>query len=138
MSADSVTAEVRALTELGLEGLRAEWTRRWGAAPRLRSPELLRFMIAWKIQCEAFGGLDADLRRDLRRAGVGLRRTQLTPGTRLAREWRGVRCEVEVVDGGFRYDGQLHASLSAVASVITGTKWNGRRFFGLDKAASAI
>ena len=137
MNAESVTAEVRALSELGLEPLRAEWKRRWGAPPRLRSPELLRFMIAWKIQCDAFGGPDADLRRDLRRSGGARRRTPLTPGTRLAREWRGVRCEVEVVDGGFRYEGQLHASLSAVAGAITGTKWNGRRFFGLDKPASA-
>ena len=135
MSADIVAAEVRALTELGLEPLRIEWARRWGAPPKLRSPELLRFMIAWRIQCEAFGGPDAELRRDLRRGRGGPKPGRLTVGTRLAREWRGVRCEVEVVEGGFRYEGRLHASLSAVAGAITGAKWNGRRFFGLDKAA---
>ena len=135
MSADRVTAEVRALADMGLESLRAEWRRRWGASPKLRSPELLRCMLAWKIQCEALGGPDAELRRDLRRGG-GPKAGRLTPGTRLAREWRGVRCEVEVVDGGIRYEGQLHASLSAVAGAIPGAKWNGRRFFGLDKVAT--
>lgn len=137
MSPDTVAAEVRKLADMGLEALRAEWRRRWGAPPRLRSPELLRFMIAWKVQCDAFGGPNADLRRDLRRGGGGIRSGQLTTGTRIAREWRGLRREVEVVDGGFRYEGRVHASLSAVAGAITGTKWNGRRFFGLDKAASA-
>ena len=60
----------------------------------------------------------------------------MTPGTKLAREWRGAACEVDVVEGGFRYEGQTYRSLSKVASVITGVKWNGLRFFGLNKEAA--
>ena len=57
-------------------------------------------------------------------------------GTRFVRDWKGVRHTATVVDGGFEWDGKLHSSLSAIARAITGTRWNGRRFFGLDKAKS--
>ena len=46
------------------------------------------------------------------------------------------RTLVEVVEGGYCYGGEVHTSLSRVAGLITGTKWNGRRFFGLDRASS--
>ena len=52
----------------------------------------------------------------------------------LAREWRGVRHEVEVSDGGFHHQGVTYRSLSEVARAITGTRWNGLRFFGLRQA----
>jgi hypothetical protein len=58
--------------------------------------------------------------------------TALTPGTRLTREWQGVRHEVVVEpDGRFRHREELHRSLSQVARKITGSRWNGPRFFGL-------
>ncbi len=75
---------------LDLEGLRAEWRRRFGPPPKLRSPELLRLALAWRIQAEALGGLDAPTRRRLRDAGR--RRspaTTLGGGTRITREWQG-------------------------------------------------
>lgn len=81
---DPVADEVRALVALDLEGLRAEWRRRYGAAPALRSHDLLRRNLAWRIQAAAYGGADADLRRRLTQRtepGAG------TPiGARLARE----------------------------------------------------
>lgn len=134
---DRITGEVRALERLDLEGLRAEWRRRYGPPPVLRSRDLLARMLAWRIQAEAFGGLDADLTRRLRR-GVGLSaaRSDLPSGTRMVREWQGETHEVEALEAGFRYRGTLYRSLSAVAGVITGVKWNGRRFFGLDKEAA--
>ena len=132
MIADPVTEEVRALARLDLEGLRDVWRRRFGPPPKLRSPDLLRRMIAWRIQVAAFGDLDAETRRRLRRTtSLASPRMQLLPGTRLSREWRGERCDVEVVDGGFVYAGVTYRSLSKIAGVITGTKWNGPRFFGL-------
>jgi len=135
---DRITEEVRALAGLDLEGLRAEWRRRYGLAPKLRSPALLAHMLAWRIQTDALGGLQPDLARRLRR-GVGLAkpRTQLPIGARLSREWLGQAHLVEVVAAGFLYDKKTYRSLSAVAGAITGGKWNGRRFFGLDKDASA-
>ena len=131
---DRITDEVRALERLGLEGLRAEWRRRYGPPPQLRSRDLLARILAWRVQAEAFGGLDAELAKRLRR-GVGLSaaRSDVPSGTRLVREWQGQPHEVEALEGGFRYRGTLYRSLSAVAGQITGVKWNGRRFFGLDK-----
>ena len=131
-----ITEEVRALERLDLEGLRAEWRRRYGPPPRLRSQTLLGLMLAWRIQSDAFGGLDPDLARRLRR-GVGLGSAKLAfpSAARLVREWGGELHEVEVASDGFRYRGETYRSLSRIASRITGTRWNGRRFFGLDKAA---
>jgi len=133
-----ITSEVRALARMDLQGLRAEWRRRYGAPPTLRSSGLLAMMLAWRIQVDAFGGLDSDLARRLRR-GVGLGSSKLTfaAGARLTREWRGELHEVEVADDGFRYRGETYRSLSRIASLITGTRWNGRRFFGLDKSGAA-
>ena len=38
-----------------------------------------------------------------------------------------------VLEEGYAWGGKTFASLSAVAKAITGTNWNGQRFFGLDK-----
>lgn len=56
-----------------------------------------------------------------------------TPGTLLGRVYKGRRIEVEVLEKGFRYNGQNYATLTAVAKVITGSHWNGYEFFGLRK-----
>ena len=131
--AQRVSQEVEALRCLDLEGLRAVWRERWGAVPKLRSPDLLRHAIAWRLQAAAFGELDADTARRLRVQSAAARHVPLTPGTRLAREWKGELCEVEVAEGGFRFRGEAYRSLSQIARTITGTRWNGRRFFGLTR-----
>ncbi len=59
----------------------------------------------------------------------------LKPGGRLLREWNGVTHTVEVTDEGFRWNGQTYRSLSAVARAITGARWSGPRFFGLQEGA---
>ena len=59
------------------------------------------------------------------------RRAELRPGTILTREWNGHTHRVMVVDAGFAWMGKTYDSLSKVAFAITGTKWNGPRFFGL-------
>lgn len=114
--------------------LRARWRSRWGEPPRLRSVMLLRRLIAWRLQTEAFGGLDAATRRMLRGGKAGSER-QLAPGSVVTREWQGVRYRVEVTDDGYLFDGRRWASLSEIARSITGTRWNGPRFFGLRNAA---
>jgi hypothetical protein len=90
----------------------------------------MKRLLAWRIQAEAFGGLDAQSRRKLRSAGLRRERS-LTPGTRVAREWKGVRHEVTVRADGFTYDSRNFDSLSAIAREIAGSRWNGPRFFGL-------
>jgi hypothetical protein len=134
VSAVSVTDQVRALEALGLEGLREEWRRRYGPPPTMRSPDLLRRNLAWRIQAEAFGGLDDWTLKAL--FGRTALHAPASVGTRLAREWRGVRHEVEVVADGVRYREKLYASLSEVARTITGVRWNGPRFFGLREQTS--
>ena len=126
-----VTEEVRGLGVLNLEALRSAWQRRYGSPPRLRSADLLRRILAWRIQAEALGGLPVETRRALARTSAAPRGPKLEPGVRLTREWRGVRHEVEMMQQGVLYRGQAYASLSEVARAITGTRWNGPRFFGL-------
>lgn len=122
------------LETAGLEDLRAEWERlKFGEAPRLRSPDLLRRVIAWRLQAAAHGGLDRRTRRILAGRDGG-REQQLRPGTLLVREWQGVRHEVHVTADGYIWQGRTIDSLSAVARAITGTRWNGPRFFGLRDA----
>ena len=133
----SIAREVGALAGLDLKGLRAAWHTRYAAPPPLRSVEMLRLMLAWRLQAEALGGLDRGSRRQLKRRGTleaeGL---ALGVGTRLRREWQGRIVEVEIEATGFRWQGTLYPSLSAAATAIAGTRWNGPRFFGLRKSGT--
>jgi hypothetical protein len=124
-----VARDVAALTTMSLKELRLEWERRYGAAPRHRSADLLRRVLAWRIQADVYGGFDAATRRMIEKDGpVEL---AATAGMRLAREWAGKRHEVVVIESGVVYEGVTYGSLSAVARHITGMSWNGPRFFGL-------
>lgn len=122
------------LETAGLEDLRAEWGKRFGDPPGLRSPEILRRTLAWRIQTTEQGGFDTRTRR-LLRSGVASRESMLATGTVISREWQGVRHEVEVTDDGYIHAGRAWNSLSEIARAITGTRWNGPRFFGLRQAA---
>lgn len=125
-------AEIRALETLGLEGLRALWAARIGPPPKLRSPDLLRLMLAWRLQAEAQGGLSPETRRLLtRRGAVAPEGRALGDGVLLRRDWQGRQIEVVVAADGFCWEGKTYPSLSAIARAATGTRWNGPRFFGL-------
>ena len=95
--------------------------------------------------------MDADSRRLLDRIGSseGINnnrlvadfnrpRTELRPGTLLTREWDGHLQRVMVLADGFSWNGKTYASLSMVAFAMTGTRWSGPRFFGLDKPSSEV
>jgi hypothetical protein len=128
--------------------LRAIWADRLGyAPPPLRSREIFRRMLAYRLQAAALGDLSAAAKRKLaaleaertnprrKRASPRLR---LGHGAVLIREWKGVRHEVQVAKDGFRHHGVTYKSLSEVARAITGSRWNGPLFFGLrDKAKAA-
>jgi hypothetical protein len=137
---DVIAKEVRGLTALDLEALRSLWRQRWGAPPALRSPDLMARAVADRLQCEAEGGLSPALKRSLsdyaRQFGADpdyrpTRGPTLTPGCSLVREWGGARHEVKVLEEGFAYRGGIFASLTAVATRITGVKRSGVLFFGL-------
>jgi len=121
---------LRRLESADLDGLREEWRRRYGPPPQLRSKTLLRQILAWRLQADVHGGLDAETRR-LLRDDKPLREPLVAPGTIITREWRGVTHQVEATGEAFLYGGKRWNSLSEVARAITGTRWNGPRFFGL-------
>ena len=123
---------VAALAGLDLNALRAMWQEQFGLPPKLRSPDLLRHLLAWRLQAEVHGGLDRESRRKLARRGAVVPVGQhLGLGAVLRRDWQGRRIEAVVEADGFRWEGKLYPSLSAVARAVTGSRWNGPRFFGL-------
>jgi Protein of unknown function (DUF2924) len=142
----SVEAEIARLRDLDAKVLRARWRTSFGQdAPTHVARHLLFAMLAYRLQAEAMGDLDAETVRFLKQldlapskqAAVSLtqafeRRTRdLSTGTMLTREWVGQHYRVMVNDEGFVWEGQPYRSLSEIAKLITGTQWNGPRFFGL-------
>ena len=132
------------LTAMDIEALRAVWRERLGEPPPVRSTDILRRSLAEALQIEADGpsvALDKRLSRAASQHRTGkkprLRTSTFQPGSTLIREWQGVRHEVEVRPDGYVWQGQRHASLSEVARLITGVRWNGPRFFGLREGIGA-
>jgi len=142
----SIEDEIAHLRDLDLKGLRARWQSvLQGPAPDHLSRYLLFAILAYRIQADRFGDLDHETSQLLDRAGAkesgtamsarlvsfDQKRTELKPGTVLVREWDRRSQRVMVMSDGFAWNGQTYDSLSKVAFAITGTKWNGPRFFGL-------
>ncbi len=125
---------------MSLEELRTAWGKQLGGPPpKLRTRELVRLALAYRLQAKVQGDISGRAKRRIaelaRRFAEDRNFTptaglQLKVGCSLIKEWRGVRHEVWVVEGGFSYQGE-RGSLSEVAQRITGTKWNGYVFFGL-------
>jgi hypothetical protein len=142
----SVEDEIVHLRGLDLKGLRARWQSvLQRPAPDHLPRHLLFAIIAYRIQADRFGDLDHETRQLLDRTGAkdsgtamsarlisfDQKRTELTPGTVLVREWDRQLQRVMVMSDGFAWNGRTYDSLSKVAFAITGTNWNGPRFFGL-------
>ncbi len=62
-----------------------------------------------------------------------IKKFDVTIGTKFIRDFKGEKYEVVAVDGGFKFNDKLYKTLSAVANIITGTHWNGKKFFGVCK-----
>jgi hypothetical protein len=142
----SAEDEIAHLRGLDLKGLRSRWQSVFRRpAPAHLTRHLLFAVIAYRLQADRFGDLDHATKQVLDRAiakGEGSvisarlasfdqKRTELTPGTVLVREWDRQSQRVTVMADGFAWNAQSYDSLSKVAFAITGTKWNGPRFFGL-------
>jgi hypothetical protein len=142
----SVEDEVAHLRDLDVKGLRVRWQGMFRKpAPDHLPRHLIFAILAYWIQAERFGDLDHDTRLVLDRTdaqetgattiarlrSLDQKRTELTPGTVLVREWDRRSQRVMVMADGFAWNGQTYDSLSKVAFAITGTRWNGPRFFGL-------
>ena len=132
--ADQIEQGLAEMERLNLEALRTSWRRQLNSPPPVRSADLLRRLLASKLQEAAYGGMSAELKQRLRLKSAATRKPALQPGTVLTREWRGETHVVEVRDGSFEHLGTSYASLSEVARAITGARWSGPRFFGLAKS----
>ncbi len=140
-SNEKLENDLAALADLA----RAELVERWRIHYRTDPPKgisrpLLIRAIAYEMQAKRYGGLKPAIVRRLQMIANGpaggdhnSRKASptLQPGARLIREWNGVSHVVEVIDGGFIWNGDRHRSLSAIARAITGARWSGPRFFGL-------
>ena len=133
----AIEAEIAHLRSLALDALRRHWRVIFGRTPPAAlSKDLLGRMITYRLQEQAFGGLDRESLRfldGLARHG-GSPRRRLKPGTVLVRDYHGQRHTVTVVSDGFDWQGATYPSLSAIARAITGTAWSGPRFFALAPA----
>jgi len=141
VSPEAIAAEIERLAGLPLKELKAAW-----AAEFRRDPpkglwrDLLLRTLAWRIQERAFGGHDKATERLLEAYGQkkpgDARCQRLKAGTILVREFGGTRHTVTIVPEGFVWQDKTYSSLTAIARIITGSSWNGPRFFGLREGES--
>jgi len=144
----AVDVEISRLRELDADALRTRWHKIYGRPPAPHLPRHLLFrVLAYRLQVDHFGDLDANSRRLLDHSespdqagqqAIALGRPIATvkPGTVLGREWKGHLQRVAVLSNGFAWNGKTYPSLSQVAFAITGTRWSGPKFFGLRDKSS--
>ncbi len=138
--------EIGVLADLPRSDLVERWRTFYRTAPpKCTSRRLLVGAIAYAMQAKNYGALKPAVRRQLRKVAHDdangetinvITRPKLKPGARLIREWNGRTHVVEVIDGGFVWNGERHGSLSAIARAITGARWSGPRFFGLTSGSA--
>ena len=143
----TITAQLAAYETMDVPALVAEYQRLYGQAPRSKHRIWLKRNCAWRLQELAYGGLSPAARERLEQlidetvvpgCGTSAPASPVRPrdprdppvGTVLEREWHGRRVRVTARVDGYEFDGRLFRSLSAVATHVTGTKWNGRAWFG--------
>jgi hypothetical protein len=146
----SVLRQMAMLKSMSLEQLRDKWLDLYGAEPPKYKKQFLIKRLAYRIQELFYGGLSEQAKAHLRKVAMNdpvatvkrripeKRKANETilPGTRFVRIWKDRRYEVVAQAEGFEYDGRIFKSLSAVAREITGTRWNGKVFFGLKKVSA--
>ena len=127
---ESLIAEISAFD-------RAECLDRWREVferppPKYLSPQFMKRVLIWEMQNRALGGVSLNTTRRLNQIASGKSLpTRTKRGSHLIREWNGRTYQVEVVEGGYVMDGKTWRSLSAIARHITGARWSGPRFFGV-------
>ena len=147
----SVLRQLATLETLSMEQLHEKWRDLYGGEPPGYKRQFLIKRLAYRVQELFYGGLseaaqtrlqqvardDSAARVESRTSGVPQGQADILPGTRFVRTWKDRRYEVLAHENGFEYDGRMFRSFSAVARDITGTRWNGRLFFGLKKSHDA-
>ena len=157
----NIGKEVAAMRRMSLSELRDKYAEVFGEETQSRHKQYLLRRIAWQLQANAEGGLSERARRRAKELAKGAdvrltapkkptptpapERTRVghidispddrlpMPGATITREYKGEMYEVKILPDGFEYDGDVYRTLSAVATAITGTHWNGYHFFRLGK-----
>jgi hypothetical protein len=133
-AAIDLEAELARIAAMNIGELRGLWREREGGeAPKGFSKDLIARALAYAIQEEQLGGLSPEVKKLLANPDAQPPR-RIKAGSVIVREYAGDRHEVFVIEGGFSWQGKTYPSLSAIAKEITGTHWNGWRFFGLTEA----
>ncbi len=130
----ALEADLQRVARLGAEDLRSLWRSTFQkSAPGALSRDLLARAITFRMQEHRLGGLDPSIEDLLARLarGQSAPARRLKPGSVIVRQYGGTLHEAIAIPGGFLWQGTVHTSLSAIARAITGTAWNGPRFFGL-------
>jgi hypothetical protein len=144
-SADpAVEAELACLGSTGIAKLRLRYRELFRRdPPKAFGPDLLRRSIGQRLQEKAYGGLSRSTRRLLdqlvkaylvKPSGRIVVPRRIKPGSVLVREWKGSTHRVMVLQDGFAWNGRTFSNLSEIAREISGTRWNGPKFFGLRPA----
>lgn len=148
--------EIESLRHAKVTTLKTRYRQLFGEeSPSSNRAHLFR-RLAWRLQAQALGDLserahqraaeladDAELRRRAPRSFWHALEAPKTgphrdprlpePGTVLTRLYQQRSIEVKVLETGFEYNGKTYSSLSAIASQVSGTRWNGFLFFGLNQ-----
>jgi hypothetical protein len=137
----AVETELKKLPDMPIAALRVRYREVFRTeVPPAFGPDLLRRTIAYRLQEKAYGGLAPPARRILNQLvkamaakPTGRRELprRIKPGSELVRTWNGKTYRVTVLAEGFAYEGDTFGNLSEIANLITGTRWNGPKFFGL-------
>ena len=124
---------IAGIEQLDRPGCLELWREVFGRPPpKYLSPQFLKRVLIWELQNRELGALSAKTERRLQQIASGKTPpAQAKPGSHLIREWNGRTYQVEVIDGGYVIDGRTWRSLSAIARHITGARWSGPRFFGV-------
>jgi len=157
---DDIHARIDALRQMTVAQLQEEWRRLMNEEPRSRNRVWMWRRLAWAIQAKEYGGLSERAKRRIEELiplaeawmPIGKRALERRlsptpipkrdprlprPGTVLTRPYKGRTLAVTVLEDGFEYDGRRYASLTAIATAVTGSHWNGMHFFGLKRRETA-
>jgi hypothetical protein len=143
---DELERHLESLIVLDTEGAKEAWSKIAGREPPPgANRDLLIRDLAYRLQARVYGDLDRRHKQLLDKiaggdvSGIGAEQAvgaNLKPGTVLVREYKDEIHRVTVVAGGYSWNGQTLATLSAAAKAITGSNWNGYVFFGLKTKSS--
>ena len=134
-----IMRQIMSLQDRKLPELKTLWEKMFDHSPAISSREYMIAKIAYRIQELAYGGVDEATKDKIQAAAREIKRPKSTGskkfrpmiGTKIMKEYKGNVIEVLVVPDGFSYAGEIYKSLSSIATKITGTKWNGLKFFGV-------